>query len=64
MERAYPRENFHLGFDASRSLQVLTSLLFRVNGKQPESNLSLSPSVNQANFTLVFGRIPENLLRS
>ena len=35
MERAHPRENFHLGFDASHLLQLSTNWFFRVNGKQP-----------------------------
>ena len=38
MEQAHPRENFHLGFDASHLLQLSTNRLFRENGKQPESN--------------------------
>ena len=35
MERAYPRENFHLGFDASHLLQLSTSRILRSNCKQP-----------------------------
>ena len=38
MERAHPRENSHLGFEASHLLQLSTNQFFCVNGKQPESN--------------------------
>ena len=36
MERAHPRGNFHLGFDASHLQQLSTNRCFRVNGKQPK----------------------------
>ena len=37
IERAQPRQNFHLGFDASHLLQLSTNRFFRVNGTQLES---------------------------
>ena len=37
IEPAHPRQNFHLGFDASHLLQLSTNRFFRVNGTQPES---------------------------
>ena len=38
MERAHPRGNFHLGFDASHLQQLSTNRFFRVNGKQPKQS--------------------------
>ena len=41
MERADPRGNFHLGFDASHLLHLSTNRFFRVNGKQLKSRFAL-----------------------
>ena len=44
MERAHPRGNFHLEFDASHLLQLSANRFFRVNGKQPQILNSVSKS--------------------